>query len=120
MYKSSTLSTFNRMKKNKSELESSGTLYISTRSKKHNKVIKNGKKIRNIDINDDCEDTMKDEDSVSSYNIKNRLKSDGNLTSKDKGNLKNEDKTNQSAKIKEAKPQKTVKNTKNKNRKRNI
>ena len=110
MYKSATLNTFNRMKKNKSELESSGTLYISTRSKKHNKVIKNGKKIRNIDINDDCEDTMKDEDSASSYRINNRLKSDGNLTSKEKGNLKNDVKNKNSNETNE-----TLKKDKNSN-----
>ncbi len=64
----------------KKKLESSGVLVKSTRAPKYNRVIKNGKKIKNIDINNDCEDTMKDEDSVSSLPIKDKKKSnDGPL-----------------------------------------
>ena len=48
----------------KSSLLSSGTLLPSGKSKRYNSVLKNGTKIRNIDINDDCEDN-KNEDSES-------------------------------------------------------
>ena len=49
---------------------SSGSLLESSRSSRFNKVIKNGIKIKNIDINDDCEDNENDEDaeSVISFN----------------------------------------------------
>ena len=62
--------------------ESSGKLLKSQRSSKHNKVVKdNGNKIQNIDMNDDCQDTMKDDDSIlnSSWaNQNNNLKSINN------------------------------------------
>ena len=58
--------------------ESSGKLLKSKISPKHNKVVKdNGNKIKNIDMNDDCQDTMKDDDSnlnMSWNNPKNNLK----------------------------------------------
>ena len=88
IYKTKTLNTTNRMKKIMSNLESSGTLIVSNKTKRYNKVIlKNGKKIKNIDINDDCEDTMKDEDSVTSFKMKNKLKSDNNLKKTTQNNL---------------------------------
>ena len=61
--------------------ESSGKLLQSKRSSKHNKVVKDGNKIQNIDMNDDCQDTMKDDDSIinSSWNDpKNNLKAINN------------------------------------------
>ena len=47
------------------KITSSGSLLESSRSSKFNRVIKNGKKITNIDINDDCEDNQNDEDTES-------------------------------------------------------
>ena len=68
------------IKKKKTPLLSSGTLVPSSRSKKYNCVFKNGIKIRNIDINDDCED-IKNEDTESlSTNAINKKKN--NLSSK--------------------------------------
>ncbi len=63
----------------KKNLQSSGKLLISSRSSKYNKVLKNGKKIKNIDINSDYEGMPKeDDDSVSiNLNIKNRSTSNG-------------------------------------------
>ena len=61
--------------------ESSGKLLQSKRSSKHNKVVKDGNKIQNIDMNDDCQDTMNDDDSIinSSWNDpKNNLKAINN------------------------------------------
>ena len=59
------------------KLTSSGSLLISSRASKFNRVIKDGKRIRNIDINIDCEDTQNEEDieSIASSNInkKNEL-----------------------------------------------
>lgn len=49
----------------KGKITSSGSLLKSSRSNKFNRVFKNGKKIKNIDINNDCEDTQNDEDSES-------------------------------------------------------
>ena len=60
------------IEKNKYKLSSSGKLLTSSRSSKFNKVLKNGIKIRNIDINSDCED-MKNEDTDSvSTNYNNK------------------------------------------------
>ena len=63
----------------KKNLQSSGKLLVSSRSSKYNKVLKNGKKIKNIDINSDYEGMPKeDDDSVSiNLNIKNRSTSNG-------------------------------------------
>ena len=47
------------------KLSSSGSLLESTRSHKFNTVVKDGKKIRNIDINDDCQDTKNEDDTES-------------------------------------------------------
>ena len=49
----------------KKDLSSSGILLRSSRSSKYNKVLKNGKKIRNIDINNDCQDNKNDDDTES-------------------------------------------------------
>ena len=46
-------------------LQSSGTLLTSSRSSKFNKVLKNGKQIKNIDINNDCEDNKNEEEAES-------------------------------------------------------
>ena len=77
----------NLIQDRKKKLESSGVLVKSRRAPKYNKVLKNGKKIKNIDINDDCEDNMKDEDSVSSIPIKAKKKSnDSSIISNSKMN----------------------------------
>ena len=58
------------------KLTSSGSLLLSSRASKFNRVIRDGKRIRNIDINDDCEDTInEDTESIASSNInkKNEL-----------------------------------------------
>ena len=53
--------------------ESSGKLLKSGRSSKHNKVVKdNGNKIQNIDMNYDCQDTMKDDDSTINSSLNNQ------------------------------------------------
>ena len=57
----------------RNRFESSGKLKLSTRARKFNKVLKNGKSIKNIDINDDCEDTMKDDESSINYNVNKNL-----------------------------------------------
>ena len=71
----------------KGKLTSSGSLLKSSRSSKFNRVFKNGKKIKNIDINDDCEDTQNDEDteSISTNSLakrKNELMEKNNINSK--------------------------------------
>ena len=77
----------NLFQERKRRLESSGVLVKSKRAPKYNKVYKNGKKIKNIDINDDCEDTMRDEDSISSFPIKAKKKSnDSSIISNSKKN----------------------------------
>ena len=77
----------NSILERKKRLESSGILVKSKRAPKYNKVLKNGKKIKNIDINDDCEDTMKDEDSVSSLPMNAKKKSnDSSIISNSKKN----------------------------------
>ena len=89
----------NSILERKKRLESSGILLKSKRAPKYNKVLKNGKKIKNIDINDDCEDTMKDEDSVSSLPMNAKKKSnDSSIISNSKKNP--EVKPKQSIKIK--------------------
>ena len=58
------------------KLTSSGSLLISSRASKFNRVIRDGKRIRNIDMNNDCEDTQnEDTESIASSNInkKNEL-----------------------------------------------
>ena len=55
----------NRVIKIDKTLQSSGTLLTSSRSSKFNKVLKNGKQIKNIDINNDCEDNQNEEDAES-------------------------------------------------------
>ncbi len=63
---------FKALNKFKRKAESSGKLLKSKRSAKHNKVVKdNGSKIQNIDVNDDCQDTMKDDESIINNNLNN-------------------------------------------------
>ena len=60
----------------KKSLLSSGQLKLSRRDKKYNRVIKNGKKLKNIDLNRDYEDEPENEDDKSSVNstlFKNKL-----------------------------------------------
>ena len=60
----------NILERNKLQLPSSGTLMTSTKSRKFNKVLKNGKKIGNIDINNDSEDAYNEDlESVSTNSI---------------------------------------------------
>jgi hypothetical protein len=60
----------NIIERNKLQLPSSGTLMTSTKSRKFNKVLKNGKKIGNIDINNDSEDAYNEDlESVSTNSI---------------------------------------------------
>ena len=72
---------------NKNDLLSSGTLIRSSRSSKYNRVLKNGKKIRNIDINNEFQDMKNDDtESLSTNSIIKRK----NLTSvRNSGNSKN-------------------------------
>ena len=65
------------MNRNKSLL-SSGKLKISRRNQKYNRVIKNGKKLKNIDLNRDYDEEPENEDDKSSINsslFKNKLAS---------------------------------------------
>ena len=65
------------MNRNKS-LISSGKLKISRRNQKYNRVIKNGKKLKNIDLNRDYDEEPENEDDKSSINsslFKNKLAS---------------------------------------------
>ena len=65
------------MIRNKS-LISSGKLKISRRNQKYNRVIKNGKKLKNIDLNRDYDEEPENEDDKSSINsslFKNKLAS---------------------------------------------
>ena len=60
----------------KKSLLSSGQLKLSRRDKKYNRVIKNGKKLKNIDLNRDYEEEPENEDDKSSVNstlFKNKL-----------------------------------------------
>ena len=89
----------------KKNLQSSGKLLVSSRSSKYNKVVKNGKKIKNIDINSDYDGMPKeDDDSVSiNPNKKNRSNSNNvkvklNSTTNDIKNM-TEKKTDQTNKI---------------------
>ena len=63
------------------KISSSGSLLESSRSSKFNKVIKNGKKITNIDINDDCDDNQNDEDteSIISSNYSSKKNNNQNI-----------------------------------------
>ena len=60
---------------------SSGTLLPSSRAKKFNRVIKNGAKIKNVDINNDYEDIRSEED-TESLSTNANLKKRNNLTNK--------------------------------------
>ena len=69
-FRQSSASSKNITERNKLRLPSSGTLLTSTRSRKFNKVLKNGKKIGNIDINNDSEDAHNEDlESVSTNSI---------------------------------------------------
>jgi serine/threonine protein phosphatase PrpC len=59
--------------KSKFNLSSSGILKISKRDKKYNRVLKNGKKLRNIDLNRDYEEEPEKEDDLSSINSSTNL-----------------------------------------------
>lgn len=80
-------------------LESSGKLLTSSRSSKYNKVIKNGKKIRNIDINNESEDNQnEDTESIISNVNKNDDIINHSLKSSS-GNIKDTKKNNLTAKV---------------------
>lgn len=75
---------------NKSRLLSSGTLVSSKKSKKYDKVTKNGEIIENIDINGDSSDPQTDLDTISTNSSRNRYKSfDKNKLMIYNGNLNN-------------------------------
>lgn len=66
------------LNKSKISLSSSGILKKSKRDKKYNRVLKNGKKLKNIDLNRDYEEEPENEDDLSSINssinlFKNKL-----------------------------------------------
>ena len=69
--KSNSINNFSTISKRR--FESSGKLKPSSRARKFNKVIKNGKLIKNIDINDDCADKMRDDDSSINYKANKNL-----------------------------------------------
>ena len=73
---------------NKNRLSNSGTLISSKKSKKFDKVLKNGKEIGNIDINGDPDIPKNDSDSISTNSNRNRFKSfDKNKNISNKGNF---------------------------------
>ena len=57
----------------KISLSSSGILKKSKRDKKYNRVLKNGKKLKNIDLNRDYEEEPENEDDLSSINSSTNL-----------------------------------------------
>ena len=59
--------------KSKISLSSSGILKKSKRDKKYNRVLKNGKKLKNIDLNRDYEEEPENEDDLSSINSSTNL-----------------------------------------------
>ena len=76
------------IKINKSSLSSSGTLISSKKSKKFDKVLKNGKEIENIDINGDPDNPKNDSDNISTNSNRNRFKSfDKNKNISNEGNF---------------------------------
>ena len=74
----------------KRNLSSSGVLKPSKRDKKFNKVLKNGKVLKNIDVNRDYEDNPINEDELSSNsNTNNMLKNRLSLISTNSNKLNN-------------------------------
>ena len=72
------ISSKNKMKIieiNKAKLLSSGTLISSKKSRKYDKVLKNGKEIQNVDINGDSDNPKNDLDSLSTDSNRIRFKS---------------------------------------------
>ena len=61
------------LNKFKISLSSSGILKKSKRDKKYNRVLKNGKKLKNIDLNRDYEEEPENEDDLSSINSSTNL-----------------------------------------------
>jgi hypothetical protein len=70
----------NMIERNRFRLTSSGILVASKKSKKFNKIIKNGSKIRNIDINNESEDAQNKEEDLVSNKSKHSNKSFDNQT----------------------------------------
>ena len=75
------------LNKSKISLSSSGILKKSKRDKKYNRVLKNGKKLKNIDLNRDYEEEPENEDDLSSINsstnlFKNKLSLQNNSLNK--------------------------------------
>ena len=67
--------------RNKIKLSSSGTLLTSKRAQRYNKVLKNGNKIHNIDINIDYEENQNEDlESVSTNTILKKKTFNNNLT----------------------------------------
>ena len=106
---------------NKRSILSSGILKPSRRNKKYDKVIKNGIKIKNIDINRDYDENPSDDDTSSNIsainkNMKNKLveKAKENNLNNEKGpivpNLNNNEQSN-------LKPKQTIKQNTNINNK---
>ena len=88
----------------KRNLSSSGILKASRRDKKYDKVIKKGKKLKNIDLNRDYDDNPDDDASSNIFlanNFKNKLtskqKEDNSKTNNIKSLNENNNKANQSA-----------------------
>ena len=78
--------------RNKIKLSSSGTLLTSKRAQRYNKVLKNGNKIHNIDINIDYEENQNEDlESVSTNTILKKKTFNNNLTKLNSvsGNLNN-------------------------------
>ncbi len=76
----------------KRNLSSSGVLKLSRRNHRFDRVLKNGKKLKNIDINRDYDEEPEDDTSTkmssSSKIIKNKLKTSLNKNESDKSNIK--------------------------------
>ena len=87
----------------KKSTSSSGTLYKSSRSKKYNRVFKNGLKIRNIDINNDYEDIKNEDTESQSTNAitkkRNSLSTKNIINSRNESLTQNKLSATESAKI---------------------
>lgn len=80
----------NMIERNRFRLTSSGILVASKKSKKFNKILKNGSKIRNIDINNESEDVQnKDEDLVSNKSMHSNKSFNNQTKNFSKSNSKN-------------------------------
>lgn len=78
----------------KTNIKSSGILKPSRRNPKHDKVIKNGAKIKNIDINRDYDDDPSDDDTSSNMSIINYTMKNNLVKLNKNNNLKNEENNN--------------------------